>query len=206
MIAIVDHGLGNRRNVLKALEHVGARAVVSDDHDTLRAAEGLVVPGVGAFAAGMQGLRDRGLDEIVVERAHAGTPVIGLCVGMQLLFDSSTELGGDTGLGLLAGEVRELDAPDLKIPHIGWNEVTFTRASPLTEGLGASAAFYHVHSFAARPADDDVILGRGDYGGPFASIVERHPVYGAQFHPEKSSSAGLALLANFARICASVTA
>lgn len=206
MIAIVDHGLGNRRNVLKALEHVGARAVVSHDHDTLRAAEGLVVPGVGAFAAGMQGLRDRGLDEIVVERAHAGTPVIGLCVGMQLLFDSSTELGGDTGLGLLAGEVRELDAPDLKIPHIGWNEVTFTRASPLTEGLGASAAFYHVHSFAARPADDDVILGRGDYGGPFASIVERHPVYGAQFHPEKSSSAGLALLANFARICASVTA
>lgn len=206
MIAIVDHGLGNRRNVLKALEHVGARAVVSDDHDTLRAAEGLVVPGVGAFAAGMQGLRDRGLDEIVVERAHAGTPVIGLCVGMQLLFDSSTELGGDTGLGLLAGEVRELDAPDLKIPHIGWNEVTFTRASPLTEGLGASAAFYHVHSFAARPADDDIVLGRGDYGGPFASIVERHPVYGAQFHPEKSSSAGLALLANFARICASVTA
>ena len=100
----------------------------------------------------------------------------------------------------------EPDPPSMKIPHIGWNEVTFTRPSPLTEGLGASAAFYHVHSFAPRPADDDVVLGRGDYGGPFASIVERHPVYGAQFHPEKSSAAGLALLANFARICASVTA
>ncbi len=208
MIAIVDHGLGNRRNVLKALEKVGADAVVSADHDVLRRADGLVVPGVGAFAAGMQGLRDGGLDEVVVERAQAGTPVIGLCVGMQLLFDSSTELGGDTGLGLLAGEVLPIapDPPTLKIPHIGWNEVTFTRSSPLTEGLGASAAFYHVHSFAPRPADEDVVLGRGDYGGPFVSIVERHPVYGAQFHPEKSSGAGLALLANFARICASVTA
>jgi glutamine amidotransferase len=94
----------------------------------------------------------------------------------------------------------------MKIPHIGWNVVTFTRASPLTEGLGERAAFYHVHSFAPRPADDEVVLGRGDYGGPFVSIVERHPVYGAQFHPEKSSSAGLRLLANFARICASVRA
>lgn len=206
MIGVVDHGLGNRRNVLKALEKVGADAVVSDDHDVLRSADGLVVPGVGAFAAGMQGLRDGGLDELVVERARAGTPVIGLCVGMQLLFDSSTELGGGTGLGLLAGEVLPIEAPGLKIPHIGWNEVTFTRPSPLTEGLGPSAAFYHVHSFAPRPEDDDVVLGRGDYGGPFASIVERHPVYGAQFHPEKSSTAGLALLANFARICASVTA
>ncbi|MDP9345621.1 MAG: imidazole glycerol phosphate synthase subunit HisH [Actinomycetota bacterium] len=206
MIGVVDHGLGNRRNVLKALEKVGADAVVSDDHDVLRGADGLVVPGVGAFAAGMQGLRDGGLDELVVERARAGTPVIGLCVGMQLLFDSSTELGGGTGLGLLAGEVLPIEAPGLKVPHIGWNEVTFTRPSPLTEGLGPSAAFYHVHSFAPRPEDDDVVLGRGDYGGPFASIVERHPVYGAQFHPEKSSTAGLALLANFARICASVTA
>lgn len=208
MIAVVDHGLGNRRNVLKALEKVGAEATVSADHDVLRRADGLVVPGVGAFAAGMQGLRDGGLDEVVVERAHAGVPVIGLCVGMQLLFDSSTELGGDTGLGLLSGEVLpiEPDPPGMKIPHIGWNEVTFTRPSPLTEGLGASAAFYHVHSFAPRPTDPDVVLGRGDYGGPFASIVERHPVYGAQFHPEKSSAAGLALLANFARICAPVAA
>ncbi|MEA2254885.1 MAG: imidazole glycerol-phosphate synthase subunit HisH [Solirubrobacteraceae bacterium] len=206
MIGIVDHGLGNRRNVLKAFEHVGARAVVSADHDVLGEADGLVVPGVGAFAAGMAGLRERGLDELVVARAAAGVPVIGLCVGLQLLFDGSTELGGDTGLGLVAGPVERLEADGLKIPHIGWNVVTFTRASPLTEGLGEAAAFYHVHSFAPRPVDDDVVLGRGDYGGPFASIVERHPVYGAQFHPEKSSAAGLRLLANFAGICASVHA
>lgn len=206
MIGIVDHGLGNRRNVQKAFARVGVDAVISDDHDELRAAEGLVVPGVGAFAAGMAGLRERGLDELVVERAGEGTPVIGLCVGLQLLFDSSTELGGDTGLGLLAGPVERLEAPGLKIPHIAWNVVTFTRPSPLTEGLGEAAAFYHVHSFAARPEDDEIVLGRGDYGGPFASIVERPPIYGAQFHPEKSSSAGLQLLGNFARICAAVRA
>jgi imidazole glycerol-phosphate synthase subunit HisH len=208
VIGVVDHGLGNRRNVLKALEHVGARAVISADPEVLGAADGLVVPGVGAFSAGMDGLRAGGLDELVAARARDGVPVIGLCVGMQLLFDASTELGGDTGLGLLAGRVERLqpDPPTLKIPHIGWNVVTFTRDSPLTEGLGEAAAFYHVHSFAPRPAEDAIVLGRGDYGGPFASIVERHPVYGAQFHPEKSSTAGLHLLANFARICAPVRA
>jgi imidazole glycerol-phosphate synthase subunit HisH len=208
VIGVVDHGLGNRRNVLKALEHVGAPAVISADPEVLGAADGLVVPGVGAFSAGMDGLRAGGLDELVVGRARDGVPVIGLCVGMQLLFDASTELGGDTGLGLLTGRVERLepDPPTLKIPHIGWNVVTFTRSSPLTEGLGDAAAFYHVHSFAPRPADDAIVLGRGGYGGAFASIVERHPVYGAQFHPEKSSTAGLHLLANFARICAPVRA
>jgi imidazole glycerol-phosphate synthase subunit HisH len=201
VIGIVDHGLGNRRNVEKAFARGGFEAAISADPGVLAAADGLVVPGVGAFAAGMAGLRERGLDDLVVRAAAAGTPVLGLCVGMQLLFDSSTELGGDTGLGLLAGPVERLEADGLKIPHIGWNVVTFTRPSPLTEGLGDSAAFYHVHSFAARP-EDDVVLGHGDYGGPFASIVERHPIYGAQFHPEKSSAAGLRLLANFARVCA----
>jgi imidazole glycerol-phosphate synthase subunit HisH len=204
VIGIVDHGLGNRRNVLKALEHVGAQAVISDDHEVLGAADGLVVPGVGAFAAGMEGLRSRGLDELVVARAGDGVPVIGLCVGLQLLFDASSELGGDTGLGLLGGRVERLAGEGVKIPHIGWNVVRFTRTSPLTEGLGEAAAFYHVHSFAPRPEDEDVVLGWGEYGGAFVSIVERHPVYGAQFHPEKSSAAGLRLLANFARICASV--
>jgi glutamine amidotransferase len=204
MIGIVDHGLGNRRNVQKAFARVGVDAVISDDHDVLRRADGLVVPGVGAFAAGIAGMRARGLDELVIERVGEGTPLFGLCVGHQLLFDSSTELGGDTGLGLLAGPVERLDAPGMKVPHIGWNIVTFARPSPLVEGLGASAAFYHVHSFAAHPEDDEIVLGRGDYGGPFVSIVERHPIYGAQFHPEKSSTAGLRLLGNFARICATV--
>lgn len=206
VLGIVDHGLGNRRNVQKALARGGVDARISADPDVLRAADGLVVPGVGAFAAAMRAMRELGLDELVVERAGAGVPVIGLCVGMQLLFESSTELGGERGLGLLGGDVVELRPAGLKVPHIGWNEVTFTRPSALTQGLGDHAAFYHVHSFTARPDDEEVVLGRGDYGGPFASIVERHPVYGAQFHPEKSSVSGLRLLANFASICAAVRA
>jgi imidazole glycerol-phosphate synthase subunit HisH len=208
-IAVVDHGMGNRRSVEKALERVGARALVTADHEALRAADGLVVPGVGAFAAAMRAMRERGLDEVVVDRAARRTPVLGLCLGMQLLFDSSTERGGDAGLGLLPGEVvslRDSVATTLKVPHIGWNEVTFTRAMALLEGLGERAAFYHVHSFVARPADDGDVLGYGDYGGRFASIVARGEVFGVQFHPEKSSAAGLALLSNFTRVCASVRA
>jgi imidazole glycerol-phosphate synthase subunit HisH len=202
-IAVVDYGMGNRRSVEKALQRVGARAVVTGDPDELEAADGLVVPGVGAFAAAMERLRALSLDEVVVRRAQAGTPVLGLCLGMQLLFERSSELGGAEGLGLLAGEVRGLDpAPaTLKVPHIGWNEVAFTRASPLLDGLGDAAAFYHVHSFVAHPADAGDVLGRGDYGGPFASIVARDTLFGVQFHPEKSSADGLRLLSNFTAIC-----
>jgi imidazole glycerol-phosphate synthase subunit HisH len=203
-VGIVDYGMGNRRSVEKALERVGARAVLTADHEALLAADGLVVPGVGAFPAAMERLRSLGLDDLVVQRARAGTPVLGLCLGMQLLFERSVELGGDTGLGLLGGEVIELrpEPPTLKIPHIGWNVVSMTRESPLLDGLPERCAFYHVHSFVARPADASDVLGRGDYGGPFVSIVARDPVYGVQFHPEKSSTHGLALLSNFTAICA----
>jgi glutamine amidotransferase len=203
-VAIVDYGMGNRRSVEKALERVGARAVVTADHETLTAADGLIVPGVGAFPAAMANLRALGLDDLVVRRAQAGTPVLGLCLGMQLLFERSAELGGDEGLGLLPGGVVGLtpEPPTLKIPHIGWNVVTMTRASPLTDGLPERCAFYHVHSFVARPAEVSDVLGRGDYGGPFVSIVARDPIYGVQFHPEKSSTHGLALLRNFTAICA----
>jgi glutamine amidotransferase len=207
-LGIVDYGMGNRRSVEKALERVGARAELTADAERLAAADGLVVPGVGAFAAAMSRLRATGLDEVIVSRARAGTPVLGLCLGLQLLFERSEELGGAEGLGLLPGEVRALapSDPALKLPHIGWNEVTFARDSPLTEGLGRRAAFYHVHSFAAVPDAGADVLGRGDYGGPFVSVVERDNLFGVQFHPEKSSSAGLALLRSFAGICARVGA
>ena len=203
-VGIVDYGMGNRRSVEKALERVGARVLLTGDHAALDAADGLVVPGVGAFPAAMERLRASGLDELVIRRAQAGTPVLGVCLGMQLLFERSVELGGDTGLGLLPGEVIELhpDPPTLKIPHIGWNVVTLGRSSPLTEGLPERVAFYHVHSFVARPGEAGDVLGRGDYGGPFVSIVARDPIYGVQFHPEKSSTHGLALLRNFTAICA----
>jgi glutamine amidotransferase len=198
MIAIVDYGMGNRRSVEKALEHVGAEPRLTADHDALRAADGIVVPGVGAFPEAMRRFRAAGLDELIRERAEAGVPVLGLCLGMQLLFESSTEHEGAAGLGLLPGDVTALQAP--KVPHIGWNLVTFERPSALTDGLGDAAAFYHVHSLACRPAEASDVVGRGEYGERFASIVERDNVMGVQFHPEKSSRDGLALLRNFMRV------
>jgi glutamine amidotransferase len=205
-IAIVDYGMGNRRSVEKAFEKVGARPLLTADRDELRAADGLVVPGVGAFPEAMRRLRALGLDVLVRERAEAGVPVIGLCLGMQLLFESSAEHEGETGIGLLPGRVERLDTRGLKLPHIGWNSVSWTRASPLTEGLPDPAAFYHVHSFAPAPSDEDVVLGRGEYGAPFVSFVERGRVFGAQCHPEKSSTHGLRLLGNFVGVCQGVAA
>jgi imidazole glycerol-phosphate synthase subunit HisH len=205
-IGIVDYGMGNRRSVEKALERVGARPALSADHDELRAADGLVVPGVGAFPEAMRRLAAVGLDELVTERATSATPVLGICLGMQLLFESSLELGGAAGLGLLPGTVTRLDPRGRKLPHIGWNEVRWRRGSPLTAGLQDPCAFYHVHSFVARATDEQEVIGVSEYGEPFASVVGRGPVYGVQFHPEKSSTAGLRLLANFAAICVRVAA
>lgn len=198
MIAIVDYGMGNRRSVEKALEHVGADPRLTGDHDVIGAADGIVLPGVGAFPEAMRRLRASGTDELIRERAAAGVPILGLCLGMQLLFESSDEHEGATGLALLPGRVTALEAP--RVPHIGWNLVTFERPSALTDGLGAAAAFYHVHSLAPEPASQDDVVGRGEYGGRFVSIVERGTVMGVQFHPEKSSRDGLALLRNFTRV------
>jgi glutamine amidotransferase len=150
----------------------------------------------------MDNLRELGLDELLRERVAAGTPVLGVCLGMQLAFDFSTERGGAAGLGIIAGEVRALQPGRLKLPHIGWNEVRFAR-SRLVEGLPQQCAFYHVHSFAPVPARAEDVLGTVEYGSSFVSAVEKGSFYGVQFHPEKSSAAGLRLLANFARICAS---
>jgi imidazole glycerol-phosphate synthase subunit HisH len=200
-IAVVDYGMGNRRSVEKAFEHIGASVTVTSDHEKLRASAGLVVPGVGAFPRGMDSLRKLGLDELLRERVAHGTPVLGICLGMQLAFERSTEQGGTSGLGLIAGEVRELDRGALKLPHIGWNEVSFAVGSPLIEGLGRRCAFYHVHSFAPVPSVHEDVLGTAVYGAPFASVVAHESFYGVQFHPEKSSAAGLRLLANFAGIC-----
>jgi glutamine amidotransferase len=201
-IAVVDYGMGNRRSVEKALERVGASAFISRDPGELRAADGLLLPGVGAFPAAMATIRELGLDALLRERAAAGTPLFGSCMGMQLLFEHSTEHGGAEGLGLLRGEVRELRAPGLKLPHIGWSEVRWRGAHPLAAGLPDPAFLYHVHSFVAQPADEDVILGTAEYGERFPAVVGRGNVFGAQSHPEKSSTHGLALLGNFVGICA----
>jgi glutamine amidotransferase len=199
-VALVDYGMGNRRSVEKALEHVGARVARTAERAAIAAAEAIVLPGVGAFPEAMRRLAALGLDELIRERARAGVPLLGICLGMQLLFDSSDEHEGAAGLGLLPGSVTRLAAPGLKVPHMGWNTVTFSRPSALTEGLGEAAAFYHVHTYACRPDDESDIVGRGEYGERFASIVERDNVMGAQFHPEKSSLDGLALLRNFVAV------
>jgi glutamine amidotransferase len=204
-ICILDYGMGNLRSVEKALEHVGATATIANDAATIRAADGLILPGVGAFPKAMEGVRELGLDELIAERRDAGVPILGICLGLQLLFDSTTELGGAAGLGLLGGEVDVLDAPGLKIPHIGWAPVRWEKQSRLTEGIESETPFYLVHSFAPQPESDD-LLGTAAYGARFACAAERDNVFGVQFHPEKSSAAGLRLLANFAGICAAVPA
>jgi glutamine amidotransferase len=203
VIGLVDYGMGNRRSVEKALEHIGAAVVVSSDPSVLAGADGLVVPGVGAFPKAMERLRELGLDGFLIERAAAGVPLLGICLGMHLFFERSTEMGGSEGLGIVAGEVRALAAGDLKTPQIGWNEVRWERGAPALAGLGEAAAFYHVHSFVAVPADPADVLGTAEYGERFASVVAHGPFLGVQFHPEKSSHDGLALLTNW--VAASVS-
>ena len=202
-IAIVDYGMGNRRSVFKALERVGASPMLTRDQKQLHDARGLVVPGVGAFPEAMKRLGELRLSEPIRERVRDGVPVLGICLGMQLLFERSRELGDTAGLGLIAGEVTWLKPGGLPVPHIGWSEVELVAPSPLTEGIPPSGrAFYHVHSLAARPQCAEDVIGVCEYGERFATIVGRGAVFGVQFHPEKSSAGGLALLDRFIRLCA----
>jgi glutamine amidotransferase len=193
VIAILDYGMGNLRSVEKALEHVGTKVVVTSE---LPDAAGIVLPGVGAFPKAMEQLGERAA--LVRERVEAGVPVLGICLGMQLLFESSTELGGAQGIGVLRGRVDKLAVNGLKLPQIGWNAVSWKRRSPLADGLPDPCPMYHVHTYAPR-ADD--VLGTATYGEEFVTAVEHHRVYGVQFHPEKSGPHGLRLLRNFASIC-----
>jgi imidazole glycerol-phosphate synthase subunit HisH len=196
-VAILDYGMGNLRSVAKALEHVGAEPLLTNDHARVREADAVVLPGVGAMPKAMERVRELKLHELLRERVEAGVPLIGLCMGMQLLFESTTELGGSEGIGLLSGPVLQLQAS--KIPQIGWNPVSWRRASVLNDGLPDPCAFYHANSFAPRPSNPEDVLGTAEYGTEFVSVVERPPVYGLQSHPEKSGPDGLRLLANFIR-------
>jgi len=197
-VAIIDYGVGNLRSVEKAFAAMGCDAVVSSDESLLRSAERLVLPGVGAFAACMRELSARGFDELVRERVKEGTPLLGVCVGMQMLFEESEEFGETLGLGLLKGRVRRFPL-DFVVPQVGWNQVRQRAIHPLLADIQDNAFFYFVHSYFCEADDRAVVIGESDYGAPFPSVVAQGNICGVQFHPEKSQSAGLRLLANFAR-------
>ena len=199
-IAIIDYGIGNLRSVEKAFTAQDIEAVVTRDEKILRAADKLVLLGVGAFGYAMQSLRELGFDELVSEAANAGKPILGLCVGLQMLFDEGHEFGVHKGLGLLPGKVVKF--PDnLHVPHIGWNQVAIQpehQAHPTFRALPDQSFFYFVHSYYVEPEDDSCVFGRTDYGITYASICGRDNIVGVQFHPEKSQASGLQLLKNFA--------
>jgi glutamine amidotransferase len=197
-VGIIDYGVGNLRSVEKAFAAAGCDAVVSADEDILHTVERLVLPGVGAFGACMKALTERGFDQLVCERVAQGTPVLGVCVGMQMLFEESEEFGRTRGLGLLRGRVTRFSG-DLVVPQVGWNQIRQRLAHPLLQGIADGAFFYFVHSYYCEPADSSVVLGETDYGVAYASVVTHENISGVQFHPEKSQAAGLRLLANFAR-------
>lgn len=195
-VAIIDYGVGNLRSVEKAFAATGCDAIVTADETELRNAQQLVLPGVGAFGACMKALRERGFDRLVREKVREGTPLLGVCVGMQLLFDESDEFGATSGLGLLRGRVRRFEN-DLVVPQVGWNRIYQKRSHLLFEGIADGSFCYFVHSFYCEPADDEVIVGETEYGGRYASVVASRNICGVQFHPEKSQDVGLRMLKNF---------
>jgi len=197
VIAIVDYGIGNLGSVTKAFRHVGAETVLSGDLETLRRADALILPGDGAFGATMDEVRSRGLVPLLLEAAASGKPLLGICIGMQLLFEESEEHGVHQGLGLLPGRVRRFPE-GLVVPHMGWNRLKVHQPHTLFDGLASGSYVYFVHSyFCDAPAD--VVLAYSDYGKDFPAIVGRGNILGAQFHPEKSQTVGLRMIENFVR-------
>jgi glutamine amidotransferase len=199
MIAIIDYGVGNLRSVEKAFAATGCEAIVSSDEKDLRAARKLVLPGVGAFGACMRALSERGFDRLVSERVREGTPLLGVCVGMQMLFEESEEFGSTPGLALLPGRVRRF-SDELVVPHVGWNRIQQRQSHALFDDVADGSFFYFVHSYYCEPADQSVVAGETEYGLSYASVVAKDNVCGVQFHPEKIQDAGLRLLRNFARL------
>lgn len=206
MIGIIDYRMGNLRSVQKAFERVGGQAVIMRDPDEAATVDKLLLPGVGAFTDGMQYLRELGWVQAVHDFLATGKPFLGICLGMQLLFDSSEEDAPNEGLGILPGEVvrfQEDQGPcraRLKVPHMGWNTLTWDRTDPLLAGLtpGDAVAVYFVHGYYCLPAAEGLTLATSDYGKPFCAIVRRDNLWATQFHPEKSQRVGLQMLANFA--------
>ena len=203
MIAVVDYGMGNLRSVAKALERVGASVSVTSDAACVRAADAVVLPGVGAFGRCMENLRAAGLETCVREAAASERPFLGICVGMQILFEESEEFGPVAGLCILPGRVRRFvpDSPDVKVPHMGWNQLELRRRAPHLDGVADGENVYFVHSYYVE-CDAALAATTTPYAGEFVSSVWRGNLFAVQFHPEKSQAAGLRILSNFARLSA----
>ena len=197
-IAIIDYGVGNLRSVEKAFAVTGTEAIITGKEHELRTAKALVLPGVGAFAACMAELSIRGFDRLVQQQVASGTPLLGICVGMQLLFEESEEHGRTLGLGLLRGRVRRFD-DDLRVPCVGWNQVRQRSRHPLWKNIPDQEFFYFVHSYYCEADDPTITIGETDYGLTYTSVIADGDLCAVQFHPEKSQEAGLTLLGNFAR-------
>jgi len=194
---IVDYGMGNLRSVEKAVEAVGGLPFISGDPEVVRQAERLILPGVGAFGDAMENLRRSRLDDAVREAAGTGKPLLGLCLGLQLLFTESEEFGSHEGLNLIPGKVRKFLDPGLRVPHVGWNQIEGNLTNPLLQGIPEGSYFYFVHSYYVEPDRPEDVLRWTTYGRRFCSIACRDKVWGAQFHPEKSQDSGKKLLRNF---------
>jgi imidazole glycerol-phosphate synthase subunit HisH len=199
MIVVVDYGMGNLRSVQKGFEKVGKAAVISRDEGVIKQAGHLVLPGVGAFPECMANLSRLGLIDPVVDFIHSGRPFLGICLGLQLLFDESEEFGVHAGLKVIPGTVKAFDkSMGLKIPHMGWNQVAFRKEVPIFKGIADASYFYFVHSYYVAPENAADIAGESEYGITFTAAVARDNIFAVQFHPEKSQENGLKILANFA--------
>jgi len=195
-IVIIDAGIGNLRSVQKAFEHIGAMSTITDDPAVVTEADAVVLPGVGAFGDGMDGLRSRALDRAVLDVIERGIPFFGICVGLQLLFEESEEMGTHRGLGVLPGRIARFPT-HLTVPHMGWNQIEQHGPHPLLAGVPDGAFAYFAHSYHVVTGDQSIVVAITDYGGPFPSVVARDNVWAIQFHPEKSQQVGLLLLHNF---------
>lgn len=201
MIAIIDYGMGNLRSVQKGFEKVGYEAIVTDDPKRVAAASKVVLPGVGAFEDAITELRNRGMIEPVLQAIDSGRPFLGICLGLQLLFETSYENGRHEGLGVVRGEVVRFELPpEYSVPHMGWNQVAIRRRPPILEGIPDGTFFYFVHSYYVVPTDPGVVATETDYAAPFCSMIWRDNLFATQFHPEKSQRFGLQVLKNFAQL------
>ncbi|ADL53588.1 imidazole glycerol phosphate synthase subunit HisH [Clostridium cellulovorans] len=199
MIAIIDYGMGNLKSVWKSLNYLNIPSVITDDPKVIKEAGGIIIPGVGAFPDAMKNIREAGLETVIKEEAKAGKPILGVCLGMQLLFETGEEMVRTEGLGLLKGTVKKIEE-EVKVPHMGWNNLKFDVDSPLLKGVKEGSYAYYVHSYYASIEEEGILNAYSEYGRQIPGLVSKGNVFGAQFHPEKSGESGMQILKNFGEL------